>query len=48
MGSESHGIHEQLLPLISDKLTIPKYGMAESLNVSIATGILLDALRRDK
>jgi TrmH family RNA methyltransferase len=46
MGSESHGISPDLLPHLTEKLTIPKYGGAESLNVSIATGILLDALRR--
>jgi TrmH family RNA methyltransferase len=46
MGSESHGISPTLLPLLSEKVTIPKYGKAESLNVSVATGILLDALRR--
>lgn len=46
MGSESHGIEAELLPLITQKITIPRYGAAESLNVSVATGILLDALRR--
>lgn len=46
MGSESHGIDTELLPLISQKVTIPKFGDAESLNVSVATGIILDALRR--
>lgn len=45
MGSESHGIDTELLPLISQKVTIPKFGDAESLNVSVATGIILDALR---
>ncbi len=42
MGNESNGISESLIPLISHKVTIPKYGSAESLNVGIATGILLD------
>jgi TrmH family RNA methyltransferase len=46
MGSESHGIDSALLQYTSHKVTIPKFGSAESLNVSIATGILLDALRR--
>lgn len=48
MGSESHGVNEELFPLITHKLTIPKYGGAESLNVSVATGILLDALKSGK
>ncbi len=46
MGSESHGISEVLAPFITTKVTIPKWGKAESLNVSLATAILLDALRR--
>lgn len=46
MGSESHGIDIELLSHVTHKVTIPKFGSAESLNVSIATGILLDALRR--
>jgi TrmH family RNA methyltransferase len=46
MGSESNGIHEELIPLITSKITIPRYGMAESLNVSMATGIVLDNWKR--
>lgn len=45
MGSESHGIHPELLPYITTRITIPKYGKAESLNVSIATGIILSLLK---
>ena len=46
MGSESHGIHADLSPFVTQKIAIPKFGGAESLNVSVATGIILDALRR--
>ena len=46
MGNESNGINDALLPLITDKITIPKYGNAESLNVAMATGILLDSWKR--
>ncbi len=46
MGNESNGISESLIPLITHKVTIPKYGNAESLNVGIATGILLDNWRK--
>ncbi len=42
MGNESNGIHDTLTPLITHKITIPKSGKAESLNVAIATGVLLD------
>jgi len=40
MGNEGAGISSKLFPFISKKITIPKLGHAESLNVGIATGIL--------
>ncbi|MEH0689889.1 RNA methyltransferase [Vibrio cholerae] len=46
MGSESHGIREHAAQYVSDKITIPAFGGAESLNVAMATGIILDNLRR--
>jgi RNA methyltransferase, TrmH family len=45
MGSESHGIPEDLSAMITDRLTIPAFGASESLNVAIATGIFCYALR---
>jgi TrmH family RNA methyltransferase len=42
MGSESHGISSELASYITEKVTIPKRGKAESLNVAISTAILLD------
>lgn len=45
MGSESHGISASLSKCIDTKVTIPKYGNAESLNVAVATGILLSVLK---
>jgi TrmH family RNA methyltransferase len=48
MGSESHGIENSLVPFVTEKITIPRYGGAESLNVSVATGVILDALRRSQ
>ncbi|MDT8411449.1 MAG: RNA methyltransferase [Vicingaceae bacterium] len=39
MGNESNGISKDLYPFISHKITIPKFGRAESLNVAIATSI---------
>ena len=44
LGSEAHGINEELL--VGEKITIPKKGSIESLNVSIASGIMLDYLTR--
>ena len=46
MGSESHGISEDLLKLIDSKISIPNFGQSESLNVSMATGILLSEYKR--
>ncbi|KJY81786.1 RNA methyltransferase [Vibrio galatheae] len=46
MGSESHGIRQQAAQYVTDKITIPAFGGAESLNVAMATGIILDNLRR--
>lgn len=46
MGSESHGIREHAAKFVTDKITIPAFGGAESLNVAMATGIILDNLRR--
>jgi len=46
MGSESHGINETLLSLVTQQITIPKFGETESLNVAMATGILLSEYKR--
>ena len=43
MGSESHGISDELLSLIDHPITISKIGDAESLNVGVAAGILCQA-----
>lgn len=45
MGSESHGISEKIVSLLDDRITIPKVGETESLNVAMATGIILSAYR---
>ena len=46
MGSESHGIRPELRTFLTEEVTIPALGAAESLNVAVATGIILAALRR--
>jgi TrmH family RNA methyltransferase len=48
MGSESHGISTLLEQFITQKVTIPSYGSAESLNVGVATAVILDNLLRAK
>ncbi len=47
MGNEGKGISEKLIPLINNPISIPRFGDAESLNVSIATGILLSEFFRN-
>ena len=44
VGSESHGISHNLDPLITNRITIPRKGGAESLNVAVATGIICNHL----
>jgi len=46
MGNESNGIGAAVESLITSKITIPRVGSAESLNVGIATAVILDNLRR--
>jgi len=47
MGNEGNGISNELIPLISNAITIPKFGSGESLNVAMATGILLSEFSRE-
>jgi RNA methyltransferase, TrmH family len=46
IGNESRGINDKLEAFISQKITIPKFGEAESLNAAIATAVILDNIRR--
>jgi TrmH family RNA methyltransferase len=46
IGNESKGIGSALLQLAEEKITIPRYGAAESLNAAIATGIILYAFTK--
>jgi len=46
MGSESQGISSDLKKYITNKVSIPRIGEAESLNVAVATGIICDNLLR--
>jgi TrmH family RNA methyltransferase len=43
MGNEGNGLTDEIKGLIQQKLFIPKFGNAESLNVSVATGIIVSA-----
>lgn len=50
LGNESRGISAQLLPFISDIITIPRFGPEapgiESLNVGMAASVILSEFRR--
>ncbi len=46
MGNEANGISPEIEELIDFKITIPKYGGAESLNVAMATAIICDNFKR--
>lgn len=46
MGNESNGISPAVEQYVTERVTIPRYGDAESLNVGIATAVLLDNWRR--
>lgn len=46
MGSESHGVSDASRAYATHLVMIPRFGNAESLNVSAATAILLDSIKR--
>ena len=41
-GNESNGISQEVLRLSNEKITITKKGQAESLNVSVSVGVILN------
>jgi TrmH family RNA methyltransferase len=46
LGNEAHGIAADVLPLVRRRLTIPRVGSGESLNVAMAAAILCSEWRR--
>lgn len=44
-GNESHGIDGELDKLIDNRYTIPGKGQAESLNVAVAAGIIMNKIK---
>jgi TrmH family RNA methyltransferase len=42
IGNEGKGINENLQPYITKKISIKRFGEAESLNAAIATAIICD------
>jgi TrmH family RNA methyltransferase len=46
IGNESNGISDEIAKYISHRVTIPRFGKAESLNAAIATAIICDNWKR--
>jgi TrmH family RNA methyltransferase len=47
IGNEGNGVSEELIPFITEPISIPRSGDAESLNAAIATAIICDARARN-
>ncbi len=48
VGSEAYGVSEELLGLCQQKIRIPMQGQVNSLNVAVATGIILYEINRQR
>jgi 23S rRNA (guanosine2251-2'-O)-methyltransferase len=48
MGGEEHGVYPALMKICDEKFKIPMLGDFESLNVSVATGIILYEVSRQR
>jgi len=46
IGSEGRGLSSAVAACVTQRVTIPKFGGAESLNAAVAAGIVCDNLRR--
>jgi TrmH family RNA methyltransferase len=46
LGNESSGIRDEIMDLLDERITIPSFGDAESLNVGISTAVIADNLKR--
>jgi len=50
MGNEANGVNNEILNLVTNKITIPRFGKSqqtESLNVATATAIVLNEFKRN-
>jgi TrmH family RNA methyltransferase len=45
-GNESEGIRSHVKGTLTDLVKIPRWGKAESLNVAISAGVILDNIKR--
>ncbi len=45
IGNEANGVSDEVMKLVTEKITIPRIGEAESLNAAVATGIILSHVK---
>jgi TrmH family RNA methyltransferase len=45
IGNEANGVSDEVMKLVTEKITIPGSGEAESLNAAVAAGIILSHLK---
>ena len=48
IGNEAHGISQDVEHFVDKRISIPRFGKAESLNAAVATAIVLDNLSRSQ
>jgi TrmH family RNA methyltransferase len=48
IGNESEGINPVVTPHIQQRISIPRYGQAESLNAAMAAAIVCDTWQRQQ
>ncbi len=46
IGNEANGISAELFPFVTQRIAIPSFGSAESLNAGVATGIVVSEFKR--
>lgn len=46
LGNEGNGVRSEIKPFIQEKITIPKIGKAESLNVAISSAVICSEISR--
>lgn len=46
LGNEGNGLSDKVLSLITQAITIPRFGQAESLNVALSAGIICSEIKR--
>lgn len=48
VGNEARGLSDKMMDLVDEKVYVPMYGLTESLNVSVAAGIFLYEVVRQR